>query len=117
MCPSSLDPSECLMNVFFPPYARYIYCQKCFGEISCDQVTIGDDSCTPTIIPKSYFKLLKNDSIAEEPVVACIHCKRDMHSICVLHMDEIHGGGFQCDDCLKSRGLVREENKFSAKRE
>ena len=60
---------------------------------------------------------MKNDSIDREPMVACIHCGRRMHTICVLHMDQIYHGGFQCDDCLRRKGQTRKENKFSAKSE
>ena len=96
---------------------RYVYCPKCFSEITADKVTVGDDPLTATVIPKSVFKEMKNDSIDKEPMVACIHCGRRMHTICVLHMDQIYHGGFQCDDCLRRKGQSRKENRFSAKRE
>lgn len=101
---------------FFLPL-RYVYCPKCFSEISSDKVTVGDDPLTATVISKTLFKEMKNDSIDKEPMVACIHCGRRMHTICVLHMDQIYHGGFQCDDCLRRKGQSRKENRFSAKRE
>ena len=80
-------------------------------------MTVGDDPLTATVIMKSLFKEMKNDSIDREPMVACIHCGRRMHTICVLHMDQIYHGGFQCDECLRIKGQTRKENKFSAKSE
>jgi len=50
-------------------------------------------------------------------MVKCIHCLREMHQICVLHMDTIWNKGFQCDNCLKALGSNRKDNKFNAKRE
>jgi E1A/CREB-binding protein len=105
--PLSLSPS--------PP--RYVYCPKCFSEITSDKVTVGDDPLTATVIMKSVFKEMKNDSIDREPMTACIHCGRRMHTICVLHMDQIYHGGFQCDNCLGIKCQTRKENKFSAKSE
>ena len=96
---------------------RYVYCPKCFSDITSDKVTVGDDPLTATVIPKNVFKEMKNDSIDREPMVACIHCGRRMHTICVLHMDQIYHGGFQCDECLAKKGQTRKENKFSAKSE
>ena len=96
---------------------RYVYCSKCFSEISSDKVTVGYDPLTATVIPKSVFKEMRNDSIDKEPMVACIHCGRRMHTICVLHMDQIYHGGFQCDNCLRIKSQTRKENRFSAKRE
>ena len=93
-----------------------MYCPKCFSEITSDKVTVGDDPLTATVIPKSVFKEMKNDSIEKEPMVSCIHCHRRMHMICVLHMDQIYHEGFQCDDCLRRKAHSRKENKFSAKR-
>lgn len=45
---------------------RYVYCQKCFGEILGDTITVGDDPLTATIIPKLQFKEMKNNSIDRE---------------------------------------------------
>lgn len=45
---------------------RYVYCVKCFGEIQGNTITVGDDPLTATIIPKSHFKEMKNNSIDRE---------------------------------------------------
>lgn len=96
---------------------RYVYCPRCFSEITSDKVTVGDDPLTATVIPKNVFKEMKNNSIDKEPMVMCVHCGRRMHTICVLHMEQIFPGGFQCQDCLRRKGLSRRDNKFTAKRE
>ena len=49
-------------------------------------------------------------------MVECVHCKRQMHTICVLHFNPIWKKGFQCDNCLKALNITRKENKYSAKR-
>ena len=95
---------------------RYVYCPRCFSEITSDKVMVGDDPLTATVIAKNSFKEMKNNSIDKEPMVSCVHCGRRMHTICVLHMDQIYHGGFQCDDCLRRKGLSRKDNKFTAKR-
>lgn len=53
---------------------RYVYCVKCFGEIQGDTVTVGDDPLTATIILKSHFKEMKNNSIDRELYVLLIVC-------------------------------------------
>ena len=49
-------------------------------------------------------------------MIGCVHCGRQMHSICVLHFDNIWSKGYQCESCLKALNITRKENKFSAKR-
>lgn len=39
-----------------------------------------------------------------------------MHTICVLHFDNIWNKGFQCENCLKALKITRKDNKYSAKR-
>lgn len=98
-------------------YNRYTYCTKCFNEIPGDTVSLGDDPTQPpTVIRKDQFTELKNDALDLEPFVDCKECGRKLHQICVLHMDCIWPGGFTCDNCLKSRGETRKENKYGAKR-
>lgn len=79
-------------------------------------VTVGDDPLTQTRIPKTQFKELKNNAIDKEPMVECVHCGRLFHTICVLHYDAIYGNSFQCDNCLRKKGISRKENKFSCRR-
>ena len=50
-------------------------------------------------------------------MVECIHCGQEVHKICVLHHDLIWPDGYQCDECLKAKGMVRKENQFTAERE
>lgn len=49
-------------------------------------------------------------------MVECIHCKREMHTVCVLHMDNIWNKGYQCENCLKALNQTKKVNKYSAKR-
>ena len=49
-------------------------------------------------------------------MVKCIHCLREMHQVCVLHMDSIWNKGYQCDNCIKALGSNKKDNKYSAKR-
>ena len=49
---------------------RYVYCTKCFSEIQGDTVTVGDDPLTATIILKTHFKEMKNNSIDRESYVS-----------------------------------------------
>ena len=98
-------------------YHRYTYCLKCFNDIPGDTVSLGDDPTQPpTVIRKEQFTELKNDALDLEPFVDCQECGRKLHQICVLHMDCIWPQGFTCDNCLKSRGDKRKENKYGAKR-
>lgn len=53
-------------------YCRYVYCVKCFSEIMGDTINVGDDPLTATIIPKSAFKEMKNNSIDRERRVLSI---------------------------------------------
>lgn len=48
-------------------------------------------------------------------MVECVHCGRQMHSICVLHLETIWNKGFQCETCLKALNSSRKDNKFTAK--
>ncbi|CAL1261496.1 unnamed protein product [Larinioides sclopetarius] len=96
---------------------RYTYCLKCFSEIPGDTVTLGDDpSQPPTIIKKDQFVEMKNDHLEQEPMVECTDCGRKLHQICVLHFEVIWPEGFTCDNCLKSKGKKKKENKFTSKR-
>ena len=78
-------------------------------------------------------------------MVSCVHCKREMHQICVLYFEPLCQEGlviyhlvfndvivfcikiwceklsysifrFHCHICTKKLGLPKRENKFSAKR-
>ncbi|XP_028310158.1 CREB binding protein b isoform X2 [Gouania willdenowi] len=96
---------------------RYHFCEKCFGEIQGNSVTLGDDPAQPqTMISKEQFEKKKNDMLDPEPFVECKDCGRKMHRICVLHYDVIWPSGFICDDCLKKSGKTKKDNKFSARR-
>ncbi|KAI8486761.1 hypothetical protein Bbelb_355090 [Branchiostoma belcheri] len=96
---------------------RYHYCQKCFGEIGGDTVTLGDDpSQAQSTIPKSSFEEKKNDVLDLEPFVECTECGRKMHQICVTYHENIWPQGYQCDACLKQVGKKRKENKYTSKR-
>ena len=98
-------------------YHRYTYCLKCFNDIPGDTVSLGDDPTQPTtVIRKDQFTELKNDALDLEPFVDCQECGRKLHQICVLHMDCIWPQGFTCENCHKSRGEKRKENKYGAKR-
>ena len=48
-------------------------------------------------------------------MVECIHCGREMHTVCVLHHENIQPDGFQCKNCLKAKHIMLKDNKFSAK--
>ncbi|XP_076316078.1 histone lysine acetyltransferase CREBBP-like [Tachypleus tridentatus] len=97
---------------------RYTYCQRCFAEIQGDTVTLGDDPTAPqTTIPKDQFEELKNDHLELEPFVECMECGRKLHQICVLYYENIWPEGFVCDNCLKTQGKKRKENKFTSKSE
>ena len=39
-----------------------------------DSITVGDDAMTATVIPKSAFKEMKNDTIDYEPYVCVCVC-------------------------------------------
>ncbi|XP_054723198.1 CREB-binding protein-like [Uloborus diversus] len=96
---------------------RYTYCQKCFSEIPGDIVTLGDDPTQPpTNIKKEQFVEMKNDHLEQEPFVECSDCGRKLHQICALHFEVIWPEGFTCDNCLKSKGKKKKENKFTSKR-
>ena len=57
-------------------YCRYVYCVKCFSEIMGETINVGDDPLTATIIPKSAFKEMKNNSIDRE---RCVHFLFNAH--------------------------------------
>lgn len=59
---------------------------------------------------------MKNDHLEMEAFVHCTDCGRKLHQICVLHIEAIWPQGYTCDECLKSKGQKRKENKFNAKR-
>ncbi|CAI8019599.1 Protein cbp-1 [Geodia barretti] len=104
-------------SVYYSYQNRYIYCQKCFSEFPGDMVAVGDDPMSTSEIAKSVFKEKKNDHVDYEPMIRCIHCGRQFHSICVLHHAAIWSEGYQCDSCLRLKGTSRRENKFCARRE
>ena len=56
----------CCCTIIIIIICRYVYCVKCFGEIQRDTITVGDDPLLATIIPKSHFKEMKNNSIDRE---------------------------------------------------
>ncbi|GIY41122.1 CREB-binding protein [Caerostris extrusa] len=58
---------------------------------------------------------MKNDHLEQEPFVECTDCGRKLHQICVLHFEVIWPEGFTCDNCLKSKGKKKKENKFTSK--
>ncbi|GFQ91282.1 CREB-binding protein [Trichonephila clavata] len=96
---------------------RYTYCQKCFAEISGDKVTLEEDpSQPPIVIKKDQFVEMKNNHLDLEPFVHCNECGRKLHQICVLYFESIWPEGFTCDNCLKSKGKKRKDNKFTSKR-
>ncbi|GIX96282.1 histone lysine acetyltransferase CREBBP [Caerostris extrusa] len=97
---------------------RYIYCQKCFADISGDKVSIEEDppSLPPVVIKKDQFVEMKNNHLDIEPFVNCKECGRKLHQICVLYFEAIWPEGFTCDNCLKKLGKKRKENKFTSKR-
>ncbi len=79
-------------------------------------------------MPKSSFRLLKNDQIDYEPLVPCTACGRRWHSICALYNDKVAataaappagtGGAFVCDNCLYEQGNRRRpELRTTAKSE
>ncbi|GFT06941.1 CREB-binding protein [Trichonephila clavipes] len=97
--------------------SRYTYCQKCFSEIPGDTITLGDDPTQPpTNIKKDQFVEMKNDHLEAEPFVECSDCGRKLHQICVLHFEVIWPEGFTCENCLKTKGKKKKENKFTSKR-
>lgn len=71
---------------------------KCFSEIPGDSVTVGDnivfDQNSVTTIPKSQFTEAKNDHLDLEPFLQCKECKRKLHQVCVLHLDQIWPEGY-----------------------
>lgn len=75
-----------------------------------------DPTATAQVIPKSEFRECKNDHLDLEPFVECKDCGRKLHQICVLHHENIWPEGFHCDNCLKSKGRRKRENKFMARR-
>ncbi|CAL1280153.1 unnamed protein product [Larinioides sclopetarius] len=96
---------------------RYTYCQKCFAEINGDAVTLEEEPGHPPItIKKDQFVEMKNNHLDLEPFIYCNDCGRKLHQICVLHFEIIWPEGFTCDNCLKSKGKKRKENKFTSKR-
>ncbi|XP_048774287.1 CREB-binding protein-like isoform X2 [Ostrea edulis] len=102
--------------IYFSYQNRYIYCEKCFQEIQGDEVELSDDPTQPiTKISKTQFNKMKNDQLDYEPFVECDECGRKMHQICVLHFEAIWPNGFICDNCHRSKGTKRKENKYSAK--
>ncbi|GFS77673.1 CREB-binding protein [Nephila pilipes] len=96
---------------------RYTYCQKCFTDIAGDKVSLEEDpSQPPIVIKKDQFVEMKNNHLDLEPFVHCNECGRKLHQICVLYFEPIWPEGFTCDNCLKSKGKKRKDNKFTAKR-
>uniref|UniRef100_A0A8D8R2Z9 histone acetyltransferase n=1 Tax=Cacopsylla melanoneura TaxID=428564 RepID=A0A8D8R2Z9_9HEMI len=101
---------------YFAYQNRYTYCAKCFNDIPGDTVTLSDDPTQPeTVIKKEDFRELKNDDLEHEPFVECSDCGRQLHQICVLHMEPIWNG-FTCDNCLKKKGTKRKDNRYNSKR-
>lgn len=51
---------------------------------------------------------------ASNKYVMCQQCKKELHQVCVRHMDEIWSDGFTCDNCHDEAGTQRAENTFTA---
>ncbi|GFT32224.1 CREB-binding protein [Nephila pilipes] len=109
---------------FIPRYSKYWsdknlfqFCEKCFINISGDEVTlVVDPSQSPLVIKKNKFVEMKNNHLDTETFVRCNECGRKLHQICVLYLEFIWPEGYTCDNCLKSKGQKRKENKFTANR-
>ena len=65
--PPPSPPSPPSQSCFLLPFSRYVYCPRCFTEMPGDTITVGDDPMTATVVRKSAFKEMKNDSIDYEP--------------------------------------------------
>lgn len=63
----TMPPSPPSRSCFLLPFSRYVYCPRCFTEMPGDTITVGDDPMTATVVRKSAFKEMKNDSIDYEP--------------------------------------------------
>ena len=72
--------------------------------------------CVELVYQSSFPLFKQNKNKTKNRMVACVHCGREMHQICVLHYDHIWSEGFQCNGCLKAKSLSRKENKLTAKR-
>ncbi|KRZ05667.1 CREB-binding protein [Trichinella zimbabwensis] len=93
---------------------KYIYCRKCFKEISED-IIIDENSDASEKIRKEKFVMLKNNQTVYETFVTCNICSKKWHRICALHHDGIHPEGFICEKCLIKRNITLPMNKFTAK--
>ncbi|XP_052796528.1 histone lysine acetyltransferase CREBBP-like isoform X2 [Mya arenaria] len=103
--------------IYYSFQNRYTYCEKCFLDVQGDEIELMDDPSQPSVkVPKSQFEKMKNDVLEMEPFVDCDECGRKLHKICVLHFEPIWNNGFTCENCLKTKGAKRKENKYTAKR-
>ncbi|XP_067945482.1 histone acetyltransferase p300-like [Watersipora subatra] len=96
---------------------RYTFCDKCFADITTDEVELTDElTGQPLVVPREKFELTKNDVLDPEEMTTCKDCERMFHSICVQYLEAICDTGYLCDACLKVRNQKRKENKFTARR-
>ncbi|VDN60384.1 unnamed protein product [Dracunculus medinensis] len=96
---------------------RYTYCLKCFESLPEAGINLSDNpNDTANMVPKSKFKLMKNDQIDHEPLEKCKFCYRNIHRICAIYNKLVFPDGFICDACRKERNLTAPENRFTAKK-
>ncbi|KRZ44068.1 Histone acetyltransferase, partial [Trichinella pseudospiralis] len=93
---------------------KYIYCRKCFQEISED-IIIDENSDASDKIIKEKFVMLKNNQTVYETFVTCNICSKKWHRICALHHDGMHSEGFICEKCRIKKNMTLPMNKFTAK--
>ncbi|GMT19162.1 hypothetical protein PFISCL1PPCAC_10459, partial [Pristionchus fissidentatus] len=96
---------------------RYTYCPKCYESLPDEGISLSENPNDKTnMVPKSAFKMFKNNVIEVEPYENCKHCHRKWHKICALHDKKVYPEGFVCPSCRRDKNIPMPENKFLAKK-